>query len=233
MFAAKKLLYPPLWVFSVFVTACKQTESGQNQYYVISGYVKDRIDQRPVPQTQIYAESVIPTIFGASGSLVASSVTNGDGYYTARVNPIEKATSYRLFFSKKNYAEGQNSAIVADLKFNQNNILPDLLLTPTTILKIHFKNISPSNENDFFYFGFYSEGTWGGYIKGDESCGSINASEARTWRGKDVCGITTTEVAAEQSTHVYWTVEKNGIRKEYSGVIFCKCDVVSDYYINY
>ena len=206
------------------------------------GVVKDDVSQQPLAGVSISVDAIkSPTGTGivtdGKRETVGRTRTDANGRYKVQLNVFKEAERLEFWLNpgqpKEGYVDRQQDIYKSDL-IGSGSIKMDFSLSPTALLKIRFKNASPVSEADFFYFSRHTNST--GSTKGvlqKENCGSVPASEALTWTGKDVCGTFTEETIAEQYTHVYWTVKKSGITKQYQDSVFIKRGRVNEFSINY
>lgn len=209
--------------------------------FSVEGVVRDGASNLPLSGIIIYIDAIkSPTGMGiitdGNRENVGRVRTDANGYYKAKLKVFKSAESLEFYLNpgkpKEGYVERQQDVYLSELNKSGSNIL-NFTLSPTALLNINFKNVNPVSVADFFYFGWYANyGTSLGIVK-KESCGSVVASEALTWTGKDVCGIFTVETIAEKYTHVYWTVKKNDITKQYSDSVFVKRGIINEFSLNY
>lgn len=208
----------------------------------VEGVVRDDASKQPLSGIFISIDGLkspsgMGIITDGRRKAVGRTTTDANGYYKVKLKVFKEAERLEFYLNpgklKDGYVDRQQDIYLSDLNRSGSNKI-DFTLSPTALLKIKFKNANPVSDTDFFYFGWYAKGN--GWTKGiiqKESCGTVAASEALTWTGKDVCGTFTVETIAEQYTHVYWTVKKSGITKQYRDSAFVKRGIVNEFSLNY
>ena len=235
----KLILYMPLLL--VFIqTSCKK-DLANFQIITIEGVVKEDASKQALNGIFITIDAIkSPSSWeGWDGKreTVESVTTDANGYYKVKLKVFKDAERLEFYLNpaklNKDYVDSQRDVQLSTLNVNGNN-KQDFTLSPIGILKIHFKNSTPVSATDFFYFGWYANGNgWPSGIIQKENCGTVPASQALTWTGKDVCGIFTVGTIAEQFTHVWWHVNKNGVIHDYQDSIFVSRVIVNDFQLNY
>lgn len=230
-------------IFLLLLLVSVSCEKVDIETITVEGVVRDDASQKPIAGLTISIDGIksptgVGIITDGKRENLGYSTTDSQGHYSIKLKVFKSAERLEFSLNPGNQMEGyvysHEDFYISNLVKNSTNKI-DLVLSPTTILKIFFKNESPISDLDFFYFGWYADkgnGWTRGLIK-KENCGTVVAGEAVTWTGKDVCGIFTTETVAEQDTRVYWTVKKNGVTKNYGKSVFMKRDIVNEFYLNY
>jgi hypothetical protein len=221
-----KVLYIIYFILFLLVTlySCKKDElSGETT--IVEGVLRDDVSKEPIPGVVILVDGVktssgMGIITDGMRKSLGQTTTDQAGKFKMKLKVFDKADRLQFFINpggnKEGFVDRTMDIDLIDLNKNVTNTM-NFTLSPTAFLKIKFKNLNPVSDLDFFYFGWYSIGS--GVPKGvikRENCGTVQASEALTWTGKDVCGTAMIETIAEQPTTVYWTVKKGGVIKEYS-----------------
>lgn len=208
----------------------------------VEGVVRDDASKKPIAEIFIAIDGIkspsgMGIITDGKREAVGQARTDANGYYRVKLKVFKGAERLELYLNpgkmKDGYVERQQDVYISDIDKSGSNKL-DFTLSPTAVLKIKFKNVNAVSDSDFFYFGWYANGN--GWTKGviqKENCGTIPVSEALTWTGKDVCGTYTIETIAELKTHVYWTVKKNGLTKQYRDSVFVKRGIENEFLLNY
>lgn len=210
--------------------------------YEIEGIVTDPASRLPVSDIKISIDGIKSSsgwgiITDGKRETIGRTSTDANGYYHIKLKIFKDAERLEFYLNpgleKADYVERQNTYPLAGINRKETNLV-NFTLSPAALIKISYKNAMPVSDSDFFYFGWYNNGTGStkGIIK-QEDCGTIKVSDAFTWRGKDVCGTLTAGTIAEDYTHIYWTVIKNGITNNYNDSIFVKRGAVSEFLLNY
>ena len=207
----------------------------------VEGMVRDDASKKPIAGISISIDGIkspsgIGIITDGKRETVGKTKTDANGYYKAKLKVFNEAERLEFYLNpgklKEGYVDQQQNISLSDIKSGNNKL--DFTLSPTTLLNIKFKNTSPVSDSDFFYFSWYANGN--GWTKGiiqKDNCGTVTASEALTWTGKDVCGTFTVETIVEQYTHVYWTTKKSGVTKQYRDSVFVKRGIINEFPLNY
>ncbi len=208
----------------------------------IEGYIRDEASIEPIAGIQIFVDAIksssgMGIITNGRRENVGQGTTDSKGYYKIKLKVFKEAERLEFFINgghiKEGYVYSQPDIYLSTLNTHGNNRL-DFKLSPTTLLKIKFKNASPVSDSDLFNFSYYSNGN--GWVKGiveKESCGTVAINEAANWVGKDVCGEYTVETIAEKVTQVSWTVTKNNVIMQYIDSVYVKRGVMNEFSINY
>src|ERR1035437_4131737 len=215
------LLLLPLFL----ITSCSKEATDS---FKIEGLVRDEITLKPIPGVEIFASAVSGVGFGRNEN-VGQAITDADGYYKLKLKVFKGAERLDLYVNGGSVKEGYNE--IQQSLYPPASTVVDFKLSPTAILKIKFKNISPVSDKDFFYFG--SDETAGKGLIRKEICGTVMPSDAYTWKGKDVCGIQTIEKLAERFTRIYWAVTKNNIITNYRDSVYVNRGVINEFSLNY
>ncbi|MBX3242215.1 MAG: carboxypeptidase regulatory-like domain-containing protein [Chitinophagaceae bacterium] len=226
-----------LWALSTLLLLCSCEKLAGNRI-IIEGVVRDAASGAPVPGVRISVDAIKPSsgwgiITDGRREGVAAAITDNEGYYNVSFKVFHGA-QYLDFFLSPADPNAYTSNLETMHEIPRGETLRDFEISPIGLLKISFKNVNPVSDDDFFYFNWFNNGK--GWVNGQavrENCGTIQVSDAVTWKGKDVCGVWTVQTIAESTTRISWTVEKNGIRKEYRDSIFVKRDKTAEYVLNY
>jgi hypothetical protein len=208
----------------------------------VEGVVRDDASWTPISGIFISIDGIkspsgMGIITDGKRQTAGRTTTDVNGYYKVRLKVFEEAERLEFYLNpaiqKQGYVERQQNVYLSAINRSGSNKL-DFTLSPTALLKITFKNANPVSDSDFFYFGWMPNGNgWTREVIQKENCGSVAASEALTWTGKDVCGTFTVEAIAEKYTQVYWMVIKNGITNRYSDSAFVQRGVMNEFSLNY
>lgn len=208
----------------------------------VEGVVRDDASKDPLVGIYISIDGIkspsgMGIITDGKRETVGRTTTDANGYYKVKLKVFKEAERLEFYLNpgkiREGYVDRQQDIYLSSINKSGSNKV-DLSLSPTALLKINFKNASPVSNSDFFYFGWYANGN--GWTKGiiqKDNCGTVAASEALTWTGKDVCGNFTVETIAEQYSHVYWTVTKSGITKQYGDSVLVKRGIINQFSLNY
>jgi hypothetical protein len=208
----------------------------------VEGVITDDASKQPLSGVLMSIDAIkspsgMGIITDGKRETVGRTTTDANGYYKVKLKVFNEAQHLEFYLNpgklKKGYVDRQQDIYLSDLNGAGSNRV-DFTLSPTALLKIKFRNTNPVSDTDFFYFGWNANGNGGtkGIVQ-IETCGTVAVSEALTWTGKDVCGTFTVETIAEQNSHVYWTVKKGGVTKQYSDSVFVKRDIVNEFSVNY
>ncbi len=233
--------YATLFLLIVVFISCSKEPT---ETITIEGTVQDEVSQQPLSNIYIIIDGIKSATSGFGGIIgngerknVGNVTTDVNGHFTVKLKVFKGADRLNFYLNpehiNKGCTENQEDLYLSNITSNGNFV--NFKLSPTSQLKVSFKNANPVSDADFFYFTyavFFGKGGAAGIIK-EENCGTIKHDEAITWTGKDVCGIFTIETLAERYTHISWLVKKNGITKQYYDSVYVKRAAVSQFSINY
>lgn len=215
-----------LFIVSLLFTNCKKEDNTKT--IIVEGVINDKISNTPISGIQISIDAIkspsgMGIINGGKREYIKSLITDNNGHYYTKLKVFDGAEKLEFKINESNvfapspngYGSMSNDLNVSDLKFSQSNNI-DFQLSPVTILRIEFKNISPQNNSDRFWCNIPDKPL------GSENCGSIIPTEAQFWEGANVCGTYICETDAEKKILVYWTLNENGIFYERKDSIFTK-----------
>ncbi len=234
----------PRYIFILFLSIAIGFSCKKEGIEIISveGIVRDDASKQPLSNIVISIDGIkspsgMGFITDGKRENVGQTTTDANGYYKVKLKVFSEAERLEFYLNpgklKDGYVDRQQDIYLSDLNKGVSN-KADFTLSPTALLKIDFKNVNPVSDADFFYFGWYADGNgWPKGIVQKESCGTVAASEALTWTGKDVCGTFTVGTIAEKYTYVYWTAKKSGITKQYTDSVFVKRGIVNEFSLNY
>lgn len=228
-----------IWL-TIIIFACEKGELTDT--ITVEGILRDDASKAPIAGIVISIDGIkspsgMGIITDGRRKSAGRTTTDANGYFKVKLKIFKGAERLEFYLNpgkqKEGYVDRQENIYLSDINRNGNSKL-NFTLSPTAVLRIKFKNISPVSDSDFFYFGWYAKGNgWTRGILQKENCGTIAASEALTWTGKEVCGIFTLETIAEQKTFVYWTVKKSGLTNQYKDSVFIKRGEVNEFSLNY
>jgi hypothetical protein len=217
-----------LLVPCILLTGC--IKEWQKKNVIIEGYIIDGVSLSKIDGVLVFV-SAISTAGWGSNEFIGSAMSDANGYYKLKLKIPEGTDRLDLDVNGGSYRKGYTDAGKSLYPPDIVSTAIDFKLYPTGILKIKFKNASPVNDKDFFYFG--SDKTAGQGVISKEVCGTVLPTDAYTWIGKDVCGAQTIEKIGERFVWVYWSVTKNNIIKNFLDSIYVKRDVINEFNINY
>lgn len=210
--------------------------------FTVEGIIRDDVSMQPISMIPVSIDAIKPPtgvgiITDGKRERVGRASTDANGYYKVKLKVFEEAKRLEFYVNrgifKEGYAQRREDVYLSEMNRSGSNKM-DYTLSPTALLIIKFRNEQPVSDSDFFYFRWYADGN--GWTRGwtkMENCGTVTASEALTWTGKNVCGAFNVETIAEQFTHVYWTVTKNSVMKDYSDSVYIKRGVINEFSLNY
>ena len=222
--------------------SCTQEGIESKETISVEGVVRDDASKAPLAGIHISIDGIkspsgMGIITDGKRETVGRTTTDANGFYKVKLKVFKEAERLEFYLNpgklKEGYVDRQQDIYLLTINKGGSNKV-DLALSPTALLKIKFKNASPVSDSDFFYFGWYANGNgWTTGIKQKDNCGTVEASEALTWTGKDVCGNFTVETIAEQYTHVYWTVKKSEITTQFGDSVLVKRGIINEFSLNY
>ena len=231
-----------LIIFLFLITATFSCTKEDLDIIILEGVVRDDASKDPLAGIYISIDGIksstgMGIITNGRRKTVGQTTTDGNGYYKVKLKVFKDAENLEFYLNpgklKEGFVDRQQVIYLSNINKSGSNKV-DLTLSPTALLKIKFKNANPISDLDFFYFGWYANGN--GWTKGviqNENCGTVAASEALTWTGKNVCGNVTVETIAEKYTYVYWTVRKSGITKQYKDSVLVNRGIINEFSLNY
>lgn len=229
-------------LFLAIISSCKK-QAIEADIITIEGVVKDEASKEPIAGIVIKVDGIkspsgMGIITDGKRKAAGRTSTDANGYYKITLTVFKEAERLEFYLNpanlKEGYVEDQQNINLSNINKSDKNKV-DFTLSPTSVLKIKFKNANPVSDADFFHFSWLAKNGHGspkGLIQ-KENCGSVTATEALTWTGKDVCGIFTAETFAEKYIYVYWSAKKSGIIKQYLDSVFVKRGMVNEFYLNY
>ena len=209
--------------------------------FIIEGVIRDAASDRPLEGISLKVDAIRSSsgwgiLTDGRRETVASASTDANGYYRIKIKVFKLAESLEFYLNpdiSQNHVSTMKDIMLSAINIRETNTM-NFKLSPLSILKINFKNTAPVADDDFFSFGWYDNGTgWSKGVIGRLNCGTVQVNEAANWIGKDVCGSYNVNTVAEDYTHVYWTVKKNGLTTTYNDSIFVKVDMINEFTINY
>lgn len=230
--------------FLLLLLLCVSCLKEPTETITIEGTVQDEFSQQPISNIYIIIDGIKSSTSGFGGIIdngerknVGNVTTDVNGHYKIKLKVFKGADRLNFYLNpeniKKDYSDNQDDLYLSNIKSNGNLI--NFKLSPTSQLKISFKNVKPVSDTDFFYFRYFNftgKGIAGDKVE-EENCGSIKHSEAITWTGKDVCGSFTVPILGDRFTYISWLVKKNGVTNQYSDSVFVKRNIVGQFSINY
>lgn len=223
----------------IYVTSCKKENQDK---VVVEGIILDDQSKKPLDGIVIYIDGIktpsgMGIITDGKRERVGQTTTDVNGHYRVDLKLFKSVERLAFYINpahrKEGYADRHTDTDLSSINVNAVSRF-DFTLHPTALLEVKFKNVNPVSDSDRFYFSNYSGGFGGtrGTIK-LENCGSITPKDSFFWIGKDVCGTSTIDAMAGLYTYVFWTVEKNAIRKQFKDSVYVKKGVVNSLNINY
>lgn len=223
-----------LILFVLLLTGCAIKEDPA-PVLTIEGYVKDEKNQQPVKDVNIVVEGVSKGLFGFRKKM-GECISDQNGYFKMQFNAFEDAHRYDLQANKFSeiYTHISNDISIdaepLHTSHAQNISVP---LKPAASLQITFRNVTPVNDSDWFYYSGYTDDRIGFKTISDTVYGSVTSESGMIWLGKDVHASRILQTEADEYTYIHWEVEKNHIREKFKDSVYCPRDKETVFKINY
>ncbi|NTW31846.1 MAG: carboxypeptidase regulatory-like domain-containing protein [Bacteroidetes bacterium] len=193
---------------TVFFNSCKKDKSS----IIINGSVYD-------PNIKIYIADASVTIstskvssgfYNSNYSDIASTTTDANGNFTFKFDK-ELSNGYRIFISKNKYFD-----LTVDISGNDfqagNTYTPVYEIFPVGYLKLHVKNNTPFDDNDFIAYSYTF-----GFLSCYECCSNI----VNKAYGENYDVTTKCKTYGSQNVVIGWHVTKHGNDIAYNDTVFC------------
>jgi hypothetical protein len=158
----------------------------------------------------ISSSKVSSGFYNSNYTDIATTTTDANGAFTFEFEQ-EKSAGYRFYITKDNYFD--NTIDIPDADIQPENVYaPTFEFYPEGYLKLHVKNSSPYNADD--YIGYYYDIT-------NINCVDCCTNTVFKGYGKTYDTTYTCKAYGNNNVQVNWHVTKFGMDVAYADTIFC------------
>ena len=200
----KKPAYISLLVIMVLLTgACRKITRNTE----VHGTVRDARTESIIPNAHVYLSGKVESAMGSGYSTIAEAITGADGAFSFEFK-AERDYMYAVSATAYNYSGG--FTVIDKFKNNKNETIS---LDPHAWVRLHVKNTSPFDSNDFINI--------------------VNFDPAFGFYGTTVDTVVVGRVHGGMNWNFQWYTTKNGVNTSSAATVFSPIFDTVNYDLNY
>lgn len=146
-----------IWL-TIIIFACEKGELTDT--ITVEGILRDDASKAPIAGIVISIDGIkspsgMGIITDGRRKSARRTTTDANGYFKVKLKIFKGAERLEFYLNpgkqKEGYVDRQENIYLSDINRNGNSKL-NFTLSPTAVLRIKFKNISPVSDSDFFLF---------------------------------------------------------------------------------